>query len=41
MQISHHIKNWAEEDQPIFKMLQKGAKYLSDAELMQLLNGKL
>lgn len=37
MQISRHIKYWAEEDQPIFKMLQKGAKYLSDVELIAIL----
>ena len=37
MLLSHHIKNWSEEDQPIFKMLQKGAKYLSDAELIAIL----
>ena len=31
------IKEWAEEDRPREKMLQKGASVLSDAELIAIL----
>ena len=33
------IKEWAEEDRPREKMLQKGASVLSDAELIAILIG--
>ena len=32
------IKEWAEEDRPREKMLQKGASVLSDAELIAILS---
>jgi len=31
------IKNWAVEDQPIYKLYTKGAKYLSTAELLAII----
>ena len=37
--ISFPIKNWAEDDRPREKMLQKGKVSLSDAELMAILIG--
>ena len=35
------IKEWAEEDRPREKMLQKGASVLSDAELIAILIGSV
>lgn|SRR5574344_112790 len=33
------IKNWAVEDRPIYKIINKGASYLSNAELLSILIG--
>jgi DNA repair protein RadC len=37
MQFRNHIKLWALEDQPIHKLSAKGAKHLSDVELIAIL----
>ena len=37
MSTSNNIKTWAAEDQPIYKMAAKGAKYLSDVELLAII----
>jgi DNA repair protein RadC len=37
MQILHNIKSWANEDQPIYKMYKRGAKSLSDVELLAII----
>ncbi len=37
MDISNSIKNWAEDDRPREKMLQRGAAALTDAELLAIL----
>ena len=37
MQQKNNIKHWAPEDQPIYKLSTKGAKYLSEVELLAIL----
>ena len=37
MQTQMTIKSWALNDQPIHKLYTKGAKYLTDAELIAIL----
>lgn len=37
MQIMNNIKTWASEDQPIYKMYKRGAKNLSDVELLAII----
>ena len=37
MQILHNIKSWANEDQPIYKLYKRGAKSLSDVELLAII----
>jgi DNA repair protein RadC len=37
MQLMNNIKTWANEDQPIYKMYKRGAKSLSDVELMAII----
>ena len=37
MQIMNNIKTWANEDQPIYKMYKRGAKNLSDVELLAII----
>lgn len=37
MTATHNIKHWAAEDQPIYKMYTKGAKHLSDVELLAII----
>lgn len=37
MQILHNIKSWAHEDQPIYKLYKRGAKSLSDVELLAII----
>ena len=37
MQVMNNIKSWANEDQPIYKMYKKGAKNLSDVELLAII----
>ena len=34
---TNNIKTWAAEDQPLYKMAAKGAKYLSDVELLAII----
>ena len=37
MQVLNNIKSWANEDQPIYKMYKRGAKNLSDVELLAII----
>lgn len=37
MQLTNNIKSWANEDQPIYKMYKRGAKNLSDVELLAII----
>ena len=37
MASTNNIKTWAAEDQPLYKMAAKGAKYLSDVELLAII----